>query len=519
MENQNQTENFSLTKINDMNLTQVEGIASARAYIDKYFIPLDDGTHAILKNGKYQIVETSVLKSIYFNRMSKKLYTYYFTEKIDIRTIIYDVHKPVLTATELNLCPRMKHTYSPYKDFNEDTKKRVEIMLFHVKDVLCDGNNEIYQFLLKWFANMARGNKNDSCVYLKGPQGGGKSTVFEFLRHHVVGDELCVETGSGPLKTKFNSELSGKLLVIFEELENFSSAEWVSISSVLKRIITSKTIMIEAKGVDPVQHTNLNNYALASNNDAITDDDGRRYFIVPMSAKRIGDSAYFTNMHTQCFNDLVGQAFYCFLHEIDLKNYNAQQYPITDAKLDSIAKRLDSVYRFLKDDYVLKSIGINKLKLTELYKEYVSYCVRLSIQKFKGKIDFNAMLKNVGIEPLKYTGVYLYNVSYEKLKALSDKFHWVHKLDTDKCEVRTTITITKETFKVDSKVDPYEYGVEKQNLAVDTLKLKFEKLLDLNKQKNEIVKRMNQNRNLCDQYIEKERTEVTFDELREIYMF
>jgi hypothetical protein len=53
-----QTENFSLNHINSPNLSMVE----ARIYIDKYFIPLDNGTHAVLKNGTYTIIETSVLE-------------------------------------------------------------------------------------------------------------------------------------------------------------------------------------------------------------------------------------------------------------------------------------------------------------------------------------------------------------------------------------------------------------------------------------------------------------------------
>ena len=73
----------------------------------------------------------------------------------------------------------------------------------------------------------------------------------------------------------------GKLCVIFEELENFGVSEWSSISSVLKRYITSTTINIEAKGKDAIQVDNINNYILNSNNDAIRDDDGR-HILSPM---------------------------------------------------------------------------------------------------------------------------------------------------------------------------------------------------------------------------------------------
>jgi hypothetical protein len=97
-------------------------------------------------------------------------------------------------------------------------------------------------------------------------------------------------------------------MAVFEELENFSISEWISISSILKRQITSPTLMIEAKGKDQRQENNLNNYILISNNDCIQDDDGRRYFILDISTKYIKNEEYFKRHYT-CFNDEVGQAF------------------------------------------------------------------------------------------------------------------------------------------------------------------------------------------------------------------
>jgi hypothetical protein len=40
------------------------------------------------------------------------------------------------------------------------------------------------------------------------------------MRPYVIGLDLCYQGGSAPLKNNFNSELSGKLMVLFEELEN-----------------------------------------------------------------------------------------------------------------------------------------------------------------------------------------------------------------------------------------------------------------------------------------------------------
>ena len=102
--------------------------------------------------------------------------------------------------------------------------------------------------------------------------------------------------------------------------------EWNSMSSVLKRIITSDRILIEAKNQNSYEADNINNYMLLSNNDAIKDDDGRRYFIADVSSKMEGDTVFWTDLNKSCFNDLTGHAFYCYLYEIDLNNFNSQNF-------------------------------------------------------------------------------------------------------------------------------------------------------------------------------------------------
>jgi predicted P-loop ATPase len=91
---------------------------------------------------------------------------------------------------------------------------------------------------------MVKGNKNDSILYFRAKQGFGKSTFNEFIWHHVIGNELGLETGSRPLRTDFNAILGGKLFVYFEELETFSTAQWMCVSSRLKRYATSQTITL-----------------------------------------------------------------------------------------------------------------------------------------------------------------------------------------------------------------------------------------------------------------------------------
>ena len=489
-------QNFNInTHIRDVN-TQ-----TAKTNIDKYFIPLTNGTHAILRNGTYQVIDKQVLKDTYFNRFPKDLQNYYFREKTDLLDLIYDINKPVLTETTLNLCPRLKHAYQPYESFSDSAKQGVQLMLDHLKYVLCDSNNDTYTFFLKWYSNLLRGNKNSSALSIKGLQGSGKTTVFEFTAKHVIGGSLCLETGSGPIVSKFNSELAGKLLVVFEELESFGVSEWMSISSKLKRMITSDRIMIEAKGENAIEHANINNYVIISNNEVIQDEEGRRYFTLVPSTKYMGDHAYFDKLYNTCFNDDVGHAFFCYMLEIDLTGYNAQKYPITSSKLDAISKRLDSPYRFLKDEYVLKSIGINKLTLSELYEEYKTYCTKTSL-KIKGKIDFNGSLKSVNIIVSPSNGKNYFTMTKYDLNKLSNKNHWVHCLDTDKVFVKPVVD--KSLFEKKPLMDDYENG----NVSQELLKQQLELMNKQNKLQKSLVKTHRKN---CETLMPLKEDEVHID--------
>ena len=87
-------ENFDLEKI--QTLSPME----ARKYIDQYFYILDDGSLAMIKNNEFKMYDTKTIKGLYFNRVSKELQDYYFQEKKDIKTLIYDINKPIIAKNE-----------------------------------------------------------------------------------------------------------------------------------------------------------------------------------------------------------------------------------------------------------------------------------------------------------------------------------------------------------------------------------------------------------------------------------
>lgn len=424
-----------------------------KKYIKKFFIPLNDGNHIILgENGTFEIIDQPTIKKVYFNRLNADLNKFYFNEYNDIIKIVCELNKPRRYDKKFNVCPSIKSTYKPYDEFSNTEKEGVETMLNYIKEVLASDNEECYIYIVKWLSNMLKGNRNDTCIYLKGEQGIGKSTLGDFLKEHVIGKDLLLESGSGPLKSQFNKVLMGKLCVVFEELENFGVSEWSAISSTLKRYITSNTYAIEAKNKDVIQVDNINNYILNSNNDAIRDDEGRRYFIADVNHKyMLNKGGYFTKLRNKSFNDTVGSAFYSYMLEYDTTGFIPQQYPDTKSKLNSISKKLDPVCKFLKDNYILTNSSIFK-KPKELYHEYVNYCNDRPQIKMYDLMDFKQKLSRLGFEPVIATAkrTNYYKITIDELNETAKVKKWIHENDLEDIEIpnmnSTMITIPQEEY-------------------------------------------------------------------------
>jgi hypothetical protein len=196
-------ENISFEHIDTLNFEQ------QKQYLQNILIPLDNGDHAIKKNDKYEIIGNDLLKQVYLNRFDEKLAKWYQKENKCLKQVVCELNKPLFYDKKFNLCPQIKSKYKPYLEFDEETKASVNLFLEYIKEVLSSNSEENHTYILKWLSNALKGNKNDSCIYLKGPQGIGKSTISDFLKEFVVGEELFLETGSRPFKSTFNNVTFG----------------------------------------------------------------------------------------------------------------------------------------------------------------------------------------------------------------------------------------------------------------------------------------------------------------------
>jgi hypothetical protein len=196
----------------------------------------------------------------------------------------------------------------------------------------------------------------------------------------------------------------------------------------LKRDTTSDTCIYEEKNEKAFTARNISNYIINSNVDAIKDDDGRRYFILDLSNKRKGDFDYFNKIYSNCMNDEVGEAFFSYLHSVDLTGYHDQDFPITKAKEDAIVKRLDTVARYIKEKYILKYKNFDT-NLKDAHLEYTEFC-NLNNIKESCKIEFNKRLESYKITSFKSGNIHnKFNYKHEKLEEIAVANKWKHPTD------------------------------------------------------------------------------------------
>ena len=150
-----ETQNFNFTILHDKfnNVT----FNAACDYMTQFFYPLDDGHHGILTSDGPQVIEQAVLNSVYLNRVPESVKKWYYQKYNTIRKLVCNVNAPVITETEFNIAPKMLHTVEDYDTIPDSDKKNVDFMLDYMRTILCNNNEDQFEYLVKWYANMARG--------------------------------------------------------------------------------------------------------------------------------------------------------------------------------------------------------------------------------------------------------------------------------------------------------------------------------------------------------------------------
>jgi putative DNA primase/helicase len=242
---------------------------------------------------------------------------------------------------------------------------------------LCSGdaNSEaLYRWVLRWMAYPLQhpGAKMSSAIIMHGPQGTGKSTVWQCLAK-IYGDYATVLNQRG-LEDRFNSDwVDSKLFILAEEV--VTRAEMWHIKNELKELISGEWIRVNPKNVAAYRQRNqVNGVFLSNENQPLPlDNDDRRHCVI-YTPPAVGEE-YYDEVYLEIERGGVA-ALYHYLMTLDLGDFHPKKKPpMTEAKQALIALSTPSEMRFALE-WVAGELGLPVCPAisTDVYAAYLRWC-------------------------------------------------------------------------------------------------------------------------------------------------
>ena len=233
----------------------------------------------------------------------------------------------------------------------------IEPYLDFVREIIANGSEEHFNFLMAWQANIIQEptNKPGTSIVLRGDQGIGKgffaSCLGAALGHHYIEVNDPVY-----LVGRFTHHLRDKL-VIYADEGSFSGQK---ATDKLKNMITSEQVLIEQKFRTPYNVDNFMRIIISGNHERLIQagHDERRYCVFDVSARRKGHWAYWERMF-KWRDDGGAAALLHHLQEYEIK-INLREVPRTKALWEHKLQSLDDFWKWYLDGLFSGNLGTGK---------------------------------------------------------------------------------------------------------------------------------------------------------------
>ena len=222
----------------------------------------------------------------------------------------------------------------------------IRLWLDHVKNIICSGNQEHFDYLMNWCAHMVQvpEEKPGVAVILKAGQGTGKGTFADPLGQ-IIGSHYQYADSPNLLTGRFNGAMENKILVFADEAF-FGSKE---ATDRMKAKITERYTTIERKGIDVISVPDFARIVMASNKENLVriETDERRYLFLEVSEEHKQDLGYFKPLREQINNGYLAPRLLHYLLNRDISAFVPQDVPKTKALLEQKLDNLEPVDRFI----------------------------------------------------------------------------------------------------------------------------------------------------------------------------
>ena len=206
----------------------------------------------------------------------------------------------------------------------------------HTKTVICNGDEQKYDYFMKWFANLFQNVtvKNGTMMIIHGAQGSGKSVTVELFAELLGNFALANVDDLDKVFGKFNGLLSRHLYININEPPE--ATEKFSYTGKIKSKLTQTKTIRETKGVDQVQVDSWANYTMTTNNpNPVQEEKGNRRFVYfETNNKFVGNLEYFNNLckdfqpngkQSAYKKEYMNTLLHYMIHEIDVSGFNPEQ--------------------------------------------------------------------------------------------------------------------------------------------------------------------------------------------------
>lgn len=284
----------------------------------------------------------------------------------------------------------------PGFDVRPSVEGHCALFLAHLRDVVCSGNEPLYQWVFQWLAAMIQVPQRltGTALALRGPMGAGKSYVGEVMGR-LLGSSLYAKVSKpDELTGRFNSHHQGKILLQVEE--GFFAGNRAAVGA-LKHMITSDRVRIEAKFRDPYEIPNYCRLLITSNEQWVIPAgwSERRFTVIDISGARKDDYEYHAAMRGQMEGGGYGRLLHMLLNTpLDFKLLSR---PFNTAALrDQQIASMEADQRWLYDILDAGAFPDGRVEVDPLYGQYSRFLRDHSAGRRAGRAMMGRLLHSVG---------------------------------------------------------------------------------------------------------------------------
>lgn len=349
-------------------------------------------------------------------------------------------------------------------EYSEMIEER-NFVLNHIK-ILCGNDDKVYDYLIKWIAQMIQYPAvKSTCPTFISKEGGGKGTFIRLMTK-MLGQSKVYETTSPSRDVwgDFNENMANTFLICLNELSKKETSES---EGRIKGLITDPKLTINKKGVSKYEIDSFHRFIITTNNEEPinTSKDDRRKFIIRSSDELCENKDYFEKIYKYLEDVNVVKTCYEYFKCIpDMHSFGKIPIPVTEYHNDLKEESISPIELWLKD-FVYENADKKeiKLKACDVFNCFNDWILEMKIKYECNSVKMIVRLKRLNIYGIQ-TGVHSKhgNVCVFDINKIKAHFGIGCPVDIPLDYLNNTVSIVgyqTESIEYTKSVSPLDYGI------------------------------------------------------------